>query len=198
MEKHIHVCKCKKCGKEYEILCSDSDWKSGRYKKHCSLKCANSRPMTQERLDKIKNGVNVYYENQEYHYICEKCGKEFVRKVPIKAGRHIHCNDCKLQRVHVKKDPQSLLDLSSRTVSKILYRAHCSCSICGWNESTCDIHHIVPKSKGGTNDADNLIIVCPNCHRVIHTTSRYSEEYLKSHSANKTFANWKDYYHMKN
>ena len=198
MEKQTHICTCKKCGKEYEVTCSDAAWKAGRYKHCCSLSCANSRPMTQERLDKIRNGIKVYYENQEYHYTCEKCGKEFVRKSQIKKGRHIHCNECKLQRVHVKEEPQSLLDLSSRTVSKILYRAKCSCSICGWNESSCDIHHIVPKSKGGTNDADNLIIVCPNCHRVIHTTDKYDIEYLKTLAVDKTFNNWREFYHTKN
>lgn len=198
MEKHIHKCTCKKCGKEYEVECSDSAWNAGRYRSYCSRSCANSHEMTPERLANISKGMKVFYKNHQYHYICEKCGKEFARKSPIRNGRHIHCNDCKQNRVHVKQEPQSLLDLSSRTVSKILYRANCSCSICGWNESSCDIHHIIPKSKGGTNDADNLIIVCPNCHRVIHTTNKYNKEYLQSLSVSKTFTNWKDYYHTKN
>ena len=57
---------------------------------------------------------------------------------------------------------------------------------------------LYPKSQGGTNTSDNLIIVCPNCHRVIHANKKYDIEYLQSLSIDKTFANWKDFYHTKN
>ena len=43
------------------------------------------------------------------------------------------------------------------------------CQICGWNEATRDIHHIIPVSKGGKNIDSNLIAVCPNHHRMIHS-----------------------------
>ena len=198
MATQIHKCTCKKCGKEYEVECTDAAWKRGAYKKHCSLSCANSHEMTSERLQHIREGIQVYYDNREYHYTCERCGKEFTTNTTIRKGRHIHCPDCKQNREHVKEDPQSLMDLSSRTVSKILQRAKCGCSICGWNESTCDIHHIVPRSEGGSNSSDNLIIVCPNCHRVIHTTDKYTKEFLQNLAVDKTFTNWKEFYHTKN
>ena len=51
-----------------------------------------------------------------------------------------------------------------RTITKILRRANIKCSICGWNESTCDIHHIIHKKDGGSDNMDNLIVVCPNCY----------------------------------
>lgn len=66
------------------------------------------------------------------------------------------------------------------------------------NESTCDIHHIIEKSNGGTDDVSNLIIVCPNHHRIIHTNKCYSVEYLQNLSIKNTFNNWKDYYHPSN
>lgn len=62
----------------------------------------------------------------------------------------------------------SLLDLSKRTISKIVNRLNLSCSNCGWNECTCDIHHIIHKSKGGSDHHDNLAYLCPNCHRMAH------------------------------
>jgi len=40
------------------------------------------------------------------------------------------------------------------------------CFICGWSEATCDVHHIVPRRDGGSNDLDNLVILCPNHHRL--------------------------------
>lgn len=42
------------------------------------------------------------------------------------------------------------------------------CEMCGWDKGNCDVHHIKPKSKGGTDDISNLIVLCPNCHRLQH------------------------------
>lgn len=66
------------------------------------------------------------------------------------------------------KIPRSLYDISSRTLQKILKRMNVVCSNCGWDKTTCDIHHIVPRASGGTNDHINLTILCPNCHRLAH------------------------------
>jgi len=31
-----------------------------------------------------------------------------------------------------------------------------------------EVHHIVPSSRGGTNDSDNLVTLCSSCHRFHH------------------------------
>jgi 5-methylcytosine-specific restriction endonuclease McrA len=45
---------------------------------------------------------------------------------------------------------------------------HCAC--CGEQHLSCvlETHHIQRRSKGGTNDLNNLIAVCANCHAMIH------------------------------
>ena len=47
------------------------------------------------------------------------------------------------------------------------------------------VHHIVQKSEGGTDDADNLIAVCLTCHSDVHAntelTRRFTAEELKGH-----------------
>ena len=63
---------------------------------------------------------------------------------------------------------ESILQASTRTVSKILARLNIGCSRCGWNEAICDIHHIKPTSKGGSDEHYNLTYLCPNCHRLAH------------------------------
>lgn len=40
------------------------------------------------------------------------------------------------------------------------------CMRCGWNESSCDTHHIIPRSNGGEYTLENGVILCPNCHRL--------------------------------
>lgn len=62
----------------------------------------------------------------------------------------------------------SILDVTNRTLKKIILRLEIGCSCCGWDECPGDIHHLIPKSKGGTDDHSNLSYLCPNCHRKIH------------------------------
>lgn len=31
-----------------------------------------------------------------------------------------------------------------------------------------EVHHIIPKKKGGTNKDENLLFVCPNHHKILH------------------------------
>ena len=38
------------------------------------------------------------------------------------------------------------------------------CSHCGWH-GDCDVHHLEGKSEA----PENLLVLCPNCHRDIHT-----------------------------
>lgn len=65
--------------------------------------------------------------------------------------------------------PESLLDCSSRTVTKILKRiGKMRCSLCDWDKGTCDIHHIKGKKIDNPNHHSNLTLLCPNCHRLVH------------------------------
>ena len=57
----------------------------------------------------------------------------------------------------------------------------CSIPTC-YNTSPLDIHHILPISEAGTNDPDNLICLCRNCHGRFHTgeiTKKALLEYKK-------------------
>lgn len=38
-----------------------------------------------------------------------------------------------------------------------------ACMICGW-DVVISVHHIIPRRSGGTNNLDNLIVLCPNHH----------------------------------
>jgi hypothetical protein len=50
----------------------------------------------------------------------------------------------------------------------VLKRLGNQCQRCGWNEARCDVHHKIPKGKGGLHTIANAIVLCPNCHRVEH------------------------------
>lgn len=42
-------------------------------------------------------------------------------------------------------------------------KTHRQCELCG-NNRNLEIHHIIPRSLGGTNEIDNLIVICNVCH----------------------------------
>lgn len=171
---------CKNCGKEL----------TGKYQKvfccnSCSAQYNNKRRiLTKKGNKKLVN--------------CIVCGKQYWASVHINTKK-CKCEECKSHnRPHYKdiKNENSVLVLSKRTAVKLFKRAGMGCAICGWNEAACDIHHIIPKKDGGSDDNGNLIYICPNCHRLCHTTDKYSIEFLKSLNIENTFHNWKDFYHL--
>jgi hypothetical protein len=60
---------------------------------------------------------------------------------------------------------RSLTKKSYRDAILIFFGAECF--ICGYKNFV-DIHHIVHKSKGGTDQVDNLVLLCPNHHKEWH------------------------------
>jgi len=142
---------CELCGDEYETTESKA-----KYCSHsCSAKCGNAkRKMSDEAKKKISESLKKYYKNNPHKI---RRGAEAAEAV------------AKTTRGKFNKNPKSILDLAKKTVSKILARLKIGCSNCGWDECVCDVHHIIPKSKGGSNDHSNLTYLCPNCHRLAHS-----------------------------
>ena len=61
----------------------------------------------------------------------------------------------------------SIFEIRIEQLQRLLRKLGCSC--CGWNKASCDIHHIVPRGSGGSDEYSNLTYICPNCHRLAHT-----------------------------
>jgi 5-methylcytosine-specific restriction endonuclease McrA len=72
-----------------------------------------------------------------------------------------------------------------RLRQRIFKRDGYKCRVCGDGEGL-TVHHITPRSEGGTDDPENLITLCDECHSRIHkieraakaiSSRRYIEEY---------------------
>ena len=58
-------------------------------------------------------------------------------------------------------------DYSSRREA-VLHRDNYTCQCCGKRDCRLEVHHIVFRSNGGTDDERNLITLCKDCHKAVH------------------------------
>ena len=121
--------------------------------KYCSLSC---------------NSKNIRKNQVKITKICTVCDEKYETK----DNKSKYCTSiCKQRnyREKLKKDD----NLSMKTYNRVF--KNIGCEICGWNESTTDLHHIIPVSDGGLNELNNIINVCPNHHRLIHKNLVHSD-----------------------
>ena len=52
--------------------------------------------------------------------------------------------------------------------SAILHRDNYTCQCCGKKNCRLEVHHIKFRSDGGTDDEENLITLCEDCHNGVH------------------------------
>lgn len=64
----------------------------------------------------------------------------------------------------MKTKQEELMYSKARTVKKQLIRDRKCCERCG-SEENLEVHHITKIKDGGTNDLDNLLLLCKDCHR---------------------------------
>lgn len=182
---------CESCGKEH-----DGTYGSGRF---CSRACANRRSQTAEANRKRSEAVKLaFIKYEEQGCTCEKCGKIFHTK-DYSRKLCFECQPTTIKHTKGKENPTSIKDVSKRTASKIFKRMELPCSNCGFyiKGVVWDIHHIVPRSKGGTNDMNNLTYICPNCHRIAHTDVKLLTKPLVSmyEQMENCGKDWRDYYY---
>ena len=79
------------------------------------------------------------------------------------------------------------MGFNSKEAEDLLVATGRRCCICG-TLHTVQLHHIVPVGQGGTDDIDNAITLCPNCHNEVHggyaagrSTKAYTDRELKLH-----------------
>lgn len=114
--------------------------------------------------------------------LCKQCGKE------IPETRRATAKFCSLRCQRINSSIRRIGYIAKRVhgiqkyKSDVLCAYDSKCAICGWRMSdklvSCktgvqysygnEIHHIVPVCEGGKDRFDNLILLCPNCHKMAH------------------------------
>lgn len=121
------------------------------------------------------------YKNSNSKVKCAYCGKIFYKRNSAlkssKSGLQFCCREHKdlAQRIdfglsEIQPEHYGIVSTNYR-IKAFRYYPH-KCAVCGWNEDEdiLEVHHINENRE--CNDLDNLIILCPNCHRKL-TSHKY-------------------------
>lgn len=72
---------------------------------------------------------------------------------------------------------------------EVLARARHKCQRKGCDHSRyLEVHHIVPRHRGGSNDPANLQVLCAACHRLVHATGFMVKEPAAAYGSNTSSA----------
>ena len=181
-----HDITCPQCGKVFYRKPSER-----REKNYCSRICANqaqSKVLVHHPELRANTGVEI---------ACKQCGKMFRIK-PHRLGKTEFCSrkcvytyrfgkpgpERKTRMIAGNRNP-NFRGTNGHNVSRTNGRKYLGtkCMICGWDVDV-DVHHIIPIRHGGTNNIDNLAVLCPNHHRMADTGKISQDELLNIvHSA---------------
>ena len=80
-------------------------------------------------------------------------------------------------------------------IRKEVYRRdHFRCALCD-SDRGLQVHHVVHRSKGGTNHPQNLITLCWKCHAVAHGTRLPDMDFMQPAEVNQACVEYvADYY----
>jgi hypothetical protein len=85
-------------------------------------------------------------------------------------GDEIYCNEeCRRKghsRAMTGRRPSNGIYTSPSTFRLMIRQEfYDRCSLCGWDETPCDVAHIDSRKNGGADTLDNVTMLCPNHHR---------------------------------
>jgi hypothetical protein len=125
------------------------------------------------------NNLHIPNKKQKFQFYCEKCDISAIREVP--------CVNCDRTCINVIKTPLNR-GISRQKREKIHIRDNHKC-ICCPATTNLTIDHLIPISKGGTNNEWNLATMCSKCNskkgnqllpELIQFSNELKQQYMQS------------------
>lgn len=66
---------------------------------------------------------------------------------------------------NISKINYSRTGLNHNIYREIYSRFNAKCAVCGFDEIV-EVHHLIPVKQGGSNEIENLVLLCPSHHRL--------------------------------
>ena len=110
---------------------------------------------------RYKTRRNIKSSKEYFRYKCWKCKEFFFSNIKLQYSEQI-CEECEKGK---KKQYGHYLGLRFKVFKRDGFR----CIYCGRtvkeHGTTLQVDHIIPRSKGGSNDFGNLITACFECNQ---------------------------------
>ncbi len=101
----------------------------------------------------------------QYAKTCVVCGKQFTSNWHSKVACSAKC-----QELHRQSKARRINSVNKKKKKLIKERGN-RCELCGAT-GTLHAHHVKAMARGGSDDAGNLLLVCPACHKKFHSRGR--------------------------
>lgn len=148
---------CQSCTKDFQVY--KSSVSKAHPAKYCSKSCVNEAK--KKRNTKVKVCGDLFDQGLTI--------KEIALKTSFPMGTVAAC----LNRHQYRRGPGQ-----SWTTAKIKFKKNKCCEICGFTRAL-DTAHIIPAAKGGSYEEYNLLVLCPNHHRLFDQNKLDTTEYSK-------------------
>ncbi len=153
------------------------------YERKPNAVCSVCKVPIYKRPSELLKYGSVYCSQKCYGISCRKPVACVVCKAEILAGLHKktcskkcqEVNDKSVNRVHSKgRKKVDKVKWGTRSFRiKFLEERGTNCEECGYDKTeVLQIHHLIERSKGGSDDFSNLKLLCRNCHGEVHVGLR--------------------------
>jgi len=152
------------------------------YKRNPNTTCTTCGKSIYKRPSNIAAANGKAFCSQScYGVSCRKENPCIICSAPILASHHKKtCSkECFNKLLHSpdrtfskgKRKLYSTPKFRSRSLRTLMFSLRGSkCQVCGYDkEPVLTIHHVIERSKGGSDEPENLMVLCRNCHGEIHT-----------------------------
>ena len=126
--------------------------------KHVGMAVVGNDRVLYQSQTELRNDIKRKMDTRRM-YRCNRRSRKTRYRKPRFLNRG---NSTKSNRI-----PPSVKRYSSRREA-VLHRDNYTCQCCGKKNCRLEVHHVKFKSDGGTDDEENLITLCEDCHKGVH------------------------------
>lgn len=103
---------------------------------------------------------------QIHAHLCPECGRVEVDGRPVSRAdaERLQCD-----AAVAAPGGRNIATIPPRTRREVMARDRHRCQAPGCGRRRfLEVHHVVPRGRGGSNGAENLVTLCSACHRLVH------------------------------
>ena len=144
---------CTRCGNSYYAQAAQTETR-----RYCSTECRDDH-----RRDRTGPASPSYRRVQ---VACAECGEPVhVQPNALRRRPNQYCSPA-CGRLGQRRGISGAREITAGK-KLALVRDGRRCRLCDF-DLVLHVHHIVPRARGGSDDVDNLITLCPNHHAMVH------------------------------